>query len=507
MENKKDIGKAFRDKLDQLDKVPGDHLWAAIHADLQKKKKRRFLFIPFWIRTVGIISLGILFSLYIFNGPMKNRFRAKPGIENTNPTTTQSNHERNLKTKPHRNISNPQRAEDHFDSDSKNTRSDSDLKDLNNPGISTDTKPAPTNIGARNTVYKTKNKKLKSIGKSKNDGVSDSENDEIPFGKNTNQKSKLLVEKHNILKGKRAAKSHSKKKILNNDAITNVTTVAIQKPIEVTAPETKRDADANNPATATAKEESKLTVTDSLKKKPKVPLKDLSREEKDSTKTVETTKINLFVYGAPTYSGTFSKISAIDKRLANNPKSSQISWSYGAYAMYEATPKWSLRFGVSKTMLKMVTRDAAIDTADYSNIGYKNFSNATIYSQSGHAQKMDIIQEISYTEIPLELKYALSNKKIGINIYGGISYMFLDRNVVKALTSNGQTFEIGETKNLNGNTFSGNLGIGLDYKFSRRLRFNLEPVMKYHLMDYKNVGRINPYTISILTGLQFSLHK
>ena len=62
MENKKDIGKAFREKLDSLHKQPGNAVWNAIKADLPKKKHR---FLPlFWLEaSTAIKSVVIILSL------------------------------------------------------------------------------------------------------------------------------------------------------------------------------------------------------------------------------------------------------------------------------------------------------------------------------------------------------------------------------------------------------------------------------------------------------------
>ncbi|MGQ2982194.1 hypothetical protein [Flavobacterium sp.] len=60
MESKKDIGKAFRDKLDRLDKTAPGSGWTAISGELQQMKmQRRF---P-WKRVLGSLLLLLLIGL------------------------------------------------------------------------------------------------------------------------------------------------------------------------------------------------------------------------------------------------------------------------------------------------------------------------------------------------------------------------------------------------------------------------------------------------------------
>ena len=60
MENRKDIGKIFADKLSSLEKTPKDNVWNGIKHELEKKKKRRVVPILFWTKTIGVLLLGAL---------------------------------------------------------------------------------------------------------------------------------------------------------------------------------------------------------------------------------------------------------------------------------------------------------------------------------------------------------------------------------------------------------------------------------------------------------------
>ncbi|MGK4567039.1 hypothetical protein [Flavobacterium sp. 3HN19-14] len=64
MENKKDIGHLFREKLNALDKTPDDAVWRSISADLDKRRKKRVLF---WLTAAAAVLLTG-FSVWIIAG-------------------------------------------------------------------------------------------------------------------------------------------------------------------------------------------------------------------------------------------------------------------------------------------------------------------------------------------------------------------------------------------------------------------------------------------------------
>ena len=114
-----------------------------------------------------------------------------------------------------------------------------------------------------------------------------------------------------------------------------------------------------------------------------------------------------------------------------------------------------------------------------------------------------MIQDFGYLELPLEINYALLDKKFGINIIGGLSSLFLISNSVM-LEANGNTVEMGEANNLNDLNFSTNIGFGFNYKFSPMLQLNLEPMFKYQLNTFtQTAGDFQPFSIGVYTGLNF----
>ena len=434
MENKKDIGKIFREKLNDFEKEPNDSVWNSIHAELQEKKKRRIIYIPFWMKTAGILSLVVLISIFSIDAFLEKGQFSAPNESNQDILKSKSFEK-----------SNPNKE------NAVNTES-LILTDSSNNLIS-NKKSGQTSSNEGNLK---KNKKKFSLKK----GLTESK---------------------------------------NNSTITDDSTVKGSENNPLSAVENISDKNETN---------DKMLDSLKLKKEDKPELKIALEDKKDSLSDKKS-GLYVFVYGSPTYSGSLSKNSPLDNRLTNNSKSTEMNWSYGVYLGYESGYKWSLRLGIGKMNMSFITANAAVNTVDYRNINYfKNTTNATIYTDTNFSETMTITQDVSYTEIPLEIKYNFYDKKFGLSSIVGFSYLFVDENVISIKTSNGSNFDIGTTKNLLESTFSINAGFEMYYKLTKKIKLNIEPLFKYHPIDYKkNSNPVNSYSFGIQTGLQFSFSK
>jgi hypothetical protein len=132
--------------------------------------------------------------------------------------------------------------------------------------------------------------------------------------------------------------------------------------------------------------------------------------------------------------------------------------------------------------------------------GGNPFDNIMPKSTSG---EVELIQNISYYEVPLELTYALVNNKFGINVIGGFSTLFLGNNEV-SVQAGDFSGTLGEANNLSSVSFTTNVGLGFDYKINKKFTFNIEPMFKYQLNPYtdSSVG-FKPYYVGIYSGLSF----
>ncbi|MDC8005029.1 outer membrane beta-barrel protein [Aureisphaera galaxeae] len=230
----------------------------------------------------------------------------------------------------------------------------------------------------------------------------------------------------------------------------------------------------------------------------------------------------------PVFYNSFGEGSSIDPMFADNSQSGETNFSYGVQISYAINDKLSIRSGVSNVNLGYSTGDielatgpvasalASVDYGGRSNVltaldkgtlanvppdTMNPFDNLRPKSTGGN--NAELTQNLSYYEVPLELNYALLDRRFGINMIGGFSTLFLGDNEIVA--NDGDFREVlGEANNLSSVSFSTNIGLGFNYKISKRLKFNIEPMFKYQLNPYTDSSvDFRPYYLGVYSGLSF----
>ncbi|MGF1559089.1 MAG: outer membrane beta-barrel protein [Flavobacteriaceae bacterium] len=231
---------------------------------------------------------------------------------------------------------------------------------------------------------------------------------------------------------------------------------------------------------------------------------------------------------APVYFSAIGEGSPVHSTFVPNSKSGNTNLSYGLTVAYEINPKLSIRSGVHKVDYGYRTNDVQfaasseisatgqIDNINYSTTAknlvvvsntsemgvYEGFSNSDVSALST-AQNGVLSQQFGYLEVPIELEYALINSKIGVNVIGGVSSLFLTGNSI-SLTSGELTTTVGEANNMNNINLSANAGFGINYKFTPKVRLNIEPVFKYQLNTFSDTdGTFQPFSVGVYSGLSF----
>ena len=327
----------------------------------------------------------------------------------------------------------------------------------------------------------------------------------------------------------------------NANAVTNKTSSAVAQndtQSKSNSSETNSNSNSATDGTNAATENIEKAVADTQKEeKPEIKksildvINDLHDLEKDKTEVAETpiSKWTVSPNASPVYYNTLSNGSPIDETFADNAKKGDINLSYGVNVGYDISKKLTVRSGIHRVEYSYSTRDIALvpsfDGPELTTIQFKN-SDAAFNIQDRQAptgetfsqyqfpttetstifQKQiegDLSQRMTYIEVPVELKYAVLDKKLGINVIGGVSTLLLTENSI-ILDSPEILTELGEATNVNDVSFSTNIGIGIDYKFSDQLEFNLEPMLKYQLNTFSgNTGNFNPYSVGVYTGVSF----
>lgn len=225
---------------------------------------------------------------------------------------------------------------------------------------------------------------------------------------------------------------------------------------------------------------------------------------------------------APVYYNSLTSGSPIDGDFKDNKKKGQFTTSYGIGVGYAVSKRISVRTGINRLEVGYDTQDVAVysspETSDeprYKNInlssagssmsiaGSGTYSSSQIPSAFSSLFDSSLNQRFGYLEVPLELSYKLSDKKLRVDIIAGMSTFFLNKNEIYSENKVKTTY-IGEANNLNDMSYSTNLGIGLEYKISKNLNFNFDPTFKYQLNAFSNdSGNFRPYILGIYSGLSY----
>ncbi|MEM9650382.1 MAG: outer membrane beta-barrel protein, partial [Bacteroidota bacterium] len=234
---------------------------------------------------------------------------------------------------------------------------------------------------------------------------------------------------------------------------------------------------------------------------------------------------------APVYYNAIGEGSPVHSIFVPNSKSGEINLSYGLTVAYEISDRLSIRSGLHRVDYGYDTNDVEFSSSlqasangQIDNINYTATSKTLVVQSKANgissavadpeAALIDLTaqdpsrngtmaQQFGYLEVPVELNYALLDRKFGINLIGGVSSLFLVDNTV-TLNADGLTTEMGEANNINSVNFSTNVGFGLNYRFTPKLRFNLEPIFKYQLNTFsETAGNFQPFSVGVYSGLSF----
>ena len=116
----------------------------------------------------------------------------------------------------------------------------------------------------------------------------------------------------------------------------------------------------------------------------------------------------------------------------------------------------------------------------------------------------DIQQVFRYLELPVMLRYKLIDRKFGLNLSGGVAYGLLVDNA--AYTGEGsELIRVGHTEGVSMHNFSSQLGLGMEYNISKKITFNLEPLVRYYVTPLSDISGslYKPYSLGFWSGFSF----
>ena len=502
MEHKKDIGKAFREKLDQLDKTPGDHVWAAIEADLPKKKRRRF---PFWLFFTSLIVVSILY----FGTDIFENGKFGTGKYDGKSSNSEGRNQGNSGG-----IING--SDDTFHPGTIITDSNAitnSNSDTENAGINKAAGKGRNDGNDKTGIFRNGKNKT-SLNENGEDNASNGS------GKKSGKKSSYKKQNEKRYTSKSKGKTSSgKRNVGDKSTQSNAGLAATSAGQNNALGETNTSNITGTEGTSLTDEQAKqaeaaLAEKDSLTKNIAKKEKEKKKPEKDTTQTALIEEDNyktfsIFLYAAPTFYNRFSQVSSIDRRLDSISGRTELTFNYGGYLCFAYDEKLSVRVGIAKTKLKYVTQGIPINSLSQSNYYSVEYaggvSNGSIQAQFVNSQKFDILQEVSYLEFPIELKYKFYDKTIDIEGIGGFSTLFLKQNSLTAQSDNDGSVVMGSTKDMSKAYLSANVGVAFSYVFIENFRLNIEPMFKYHFRTSSTA--LQPYSVLVQAGIEYTFNS
>ncbi|GET30002.1 outer membrane beta-barrel protein [Prolixibacter sp. SD074] len=136
-----------------------------------------------------------------------------------------------------------------------------------------------------------------------------------------------------------------------------------------------------------------------------------------------------------------------------------------------------------------------------------NMSNSELSSTTAYASNADLKQNLEYIAIPVLVAYHLIDRKVNVDLTGGMSTNILVGNNA-SLYEGGVKTQGGETSQLRDLVYAGTVGLGLGYDLSKRVTVTLEPRVKYYLNSISTSNHINyrPYQLGIYTGVTYAFN-
>ncbi|MBT0607856.1 outer membrane beta-barrel protein [Aequorivita echinoideorum] len=517
MKDKKNIDKIFQERLGKFEATPSPRVWDNIQANLAKDKEKGKV-IPLWVKLGGVAALLALFfgvGNFVFNSSEENQ----PAItvEENNDVNSENilknNSEIDADTSNDVKIASevettPLNGESEGFSNNKSSEKNASNNDDYDRNSIVD--PASSKANKNAVAVQNSNRKNTKKGKKENSDFSISENDGV---------ASTSTSKENKRKNYENVDKKSSENFNDNGLIKKENEIQNSKnTIVADGLSEKQNSTGGTEKINSEKSENKKSILDAIAEQNGEKEKD--ENEKPTNRWMVSPNV------APVYYSSLGNGSSIDPDFADNSQSGDVNLSYGVQVSYAVNERLSVRTGVSNVNLSYSTSGIdiasgpvafALNSVDYGGRGtiitavdkgaimegVPGGNDFGLLKTKSTAPDARLIQNINYYEVPVELKYAFLDSKFGVNVIGGLSTLFLGDNDISVRAGDFNSV-LGEANNLSTISFTTNVGLGLDYKFSRKFTFNIEPMFKYQLNPYTDSSvNFRPYYLGVYSGFSF----
>ncbi len=507
MENKMEIGKAIKKKIEGLDQNPSDQLWGKIEKDLNAKSKNKYLF---WLFPL-VVFLG--FTTFIAYNLLTDQ-----SINNI-INEVQKGRVSDVKIDS---------SDDKFNQNTVNNKK-SEVSINNEKGVNSDKKTFNKKIIIKNLSLKNNENQVDSILKP---NINTNRNSKKFYKKTTRLvRSNSKYDEYEVtLKRKYFFKKYknkinyslartSKKKTKKNSALknykkprifANVKNVAISA---TQSPAVKNNATNETDTVNISNNKSDIevptsTTTTTLVKKD-IKIKPKKNVLSDSIQNIKSENIKFEIvlnpYFGPTYYNSFGKGNLITDLAANSIKKGLFTYNYGVYFRWMATKRFGLRLGFGKTDYNYSISTANNnDYIDFNTVDLVNYTEAQIYNDFASASTVNFTQKTSYVEVPLEAYFVIKDyRKFEIAATTGLSFLFLRDNNLTLKSDAVQERVIGTNKKTLEFGYTVNAGLVFGYKLTKKLNFDISPSFKYQFIEVIRDENFQPFSVNLQAGLSF----
>jgi hypothetical protein len=475
MKENKNIDRLFQEQFRGFEETPNNQVWLNIEAELKKDKKRKV--IPLWLKCSGIAA-AFLLGLFTLN--MNQTFHSK--TENRIVLDSKNSS-----------------IKKHIYPKNSSKKVENEVQIVSNSKENSKYKKEIINTNFSKTITKDE-KDINPYGSSK----------VLVYQKKNPNNAKVFLPKSNLSVNQsptnESNKNHSlnaeKNSITNSNSLANAPNQTLEKK-DLKEKEESKKQESTNPASPNELEEI-------LKAK---------STKKNAVASNSKNKWQITPNVAPVYLNANSGGSPIDEQLSDYERKSDKSVSFGIGVHYAVSNKIVVRTGINKVVLGYNTSNVLYSTGltannlrnvEYFSNNAVKFVNDANYSSLTTTEKEiqntntgSLNQKMGYYELPMEVSYAVLDKKFGINLIGGFSTLFLNENSI-SLVSPQSNIELGEAKNLSQVHFSTNVGLGFKYQISKSFQINVEPMVKYQLNTFSNnSGDFKPLFMGLYSGISY----
>ncbi len=497
--SKKNIDKLFQEKFKDFNEIPDKKVWGKISHSLNKKKSRRV--IPFWWKLGGVAAL--LAVLFLVTNPFEANQDTAPIISDTEKLNEKDQNDPQDVNADQ--IENESQIE-LVDTEAAETQRTNEQEKQETVDSNRATKVKRSDDSRKISNQSTKKSQLASVAPEKNGQTA-----------NSKEHKASIIASNRLIESSESPENENTVAAIDKQNEKSKENAIAQKTSIERSEEGLANVSSNEPKEKIVEDKGKKSIYDEIEKQ---------AEEDEALAKSTKDRWSIGANLAPVYFSSFGEGSPIDPAFVNNSKSGELNMSYGLSIAYNISDKLSIRTGVNKVDFGYDTNEVEFSASlqgslsgRLNNVNYsESAENIVIENKSNFnlalSDRSEVVtneisrsgvmgQEFGYIEVPVELEYAIIESRFGVNMIGGVSTLFLTNNTV-VLNDSDETIQLGEANNLNNVNFSTNVGFGLNYKFSPKVRLNVEPVFKYQLGTFsESSGNFNPFSVGIYSGLNF----